>query len=302
MSKKKFRILTEASGSLTSAYLIKSIKEAGYICIASDIDNHCSGRYLADDFILMPQANDVNLWDKIEAALLKKDIDLVIPSLDETLLEWAERKEYFSEIGIDIILSVPTSVAICQDKWLTYEFFKSNNIPTPASSLSQIYPLVKPRFGRGGIGVFVTQDQVNMTGQISQELISGVEYTVDVFCDKNANPVYIIPRRRINVKDGKSTAGIVEDNKTISNWVIIICEKLSFVGPINIQCFLLSDGTVKFIEINPRIAGGMSLGFAATENWVTLIVGNLINGEPINPKPIKYGLEMRRYYAEVFVS
>jgi carbamoyl-phosphate synthase large subunit len=302
MSVKKLRILTEASGSLTSAYLIKSIKEAGHICIASDIDDRCFGRYLADDFILMPRAGDVNIWDKIEAELLKNEIDLVIPSLDETLLGWAERKVKFSKIGIDIILSTPTSVAICQDKWLTYEFFKANNIPTPATSLSQIHPLVKPRLGRGGVGVLVTQDQVDMTGQISQELVSGVEYTVDVFCDNKANPVYIVPRRRINVKDGKSTAGIVEYNETISNWVSVICGKLSFVGPINIQCFLLSDGSVKFIEINPRIAGGMALGFASTENWITLIVSNLINGEPIDPKLIQYGLEMRRYYAEIFIS
>ena len=233
--------------------------------------------------------------------MLKKDIDLVIPSLDETLLGWSERKDKFSKIGIGVILSMPTSVAICQDKWLTYEFFITNSIPTPATSLNQIHPLVKPRLGRGGVGVLVTQDQVDMTGQISQELVSGVEYTVDVFCDNNANPVYIVPRRRINVKDGKSTAGIVEYNETISNWVKVICQKLSFSGPINIQCFLLSDGSVKFIEINPRIAGGMALGFASTENWVRLIISNLVGSEPIMPKFTQYGLEMRRYYAEVFI-
>jgi carbamoyl-phosphate synthase large subunit len=302
MSKKKFRILTEASGSLTSAYLIESIKEAGHVCIASDIDGRCFGRYLADDFILMPRVSDVDLWDRVETELLKNHIDLVIPSLDETLLGWSERKEKFAKIGIEVILSTATSVAICQDKWLTYEFFKSHSIPTPATSLNQIYPLVKPRLGRGGVGVLITQDQVDMTGQISQELVCGVEYTVDVFCNNKSDPVYIIPRRRVNVREGKSIEGIVDCNEVISSWVKLICKKLPFFGPINIQCFVLSDGSVMFIEINPRIAGGMALGFASTENWVKLIGSNLIDGEPIEPKPIQYGLEMRRYYAEIFIS
>ena len=64
---------------------------------------------------------------------------------------------------------------------------------------------------------------------------------------------------------------------------------------------MLSDGSVKFIEINPRIAGGTALGFASTESWITLIVNNIIGGEPIEPKLIQYGLEMRRYYAEIFI-
>jgi len=64
-------------------------------------------------------------------------------------LGWSERKDKFSKIGIGVILSIPTSVAICQDKWLTYEFFVTNSIPTPATSLNQIHPIVKPRLGWG---------------------------------------------------------------------------------------------------------------------------------------------------------
>lgn len=295
------RILIEASGSLTSGYLINSIKEAGHTCVASDINNSCFGRYLADDFIVMPTASDPEIWNKIESKLLENNINMVIPSLDETLLGWAQHKEKFSEIGIKIVLSSSESIAVCQDKWLTYEFFKANGIPTPKTSLNQIYPLVKPRLGRGGAGVFIPEDNVDMTGQISQEVVDGVEYTVDVFCDDANIPIYIVPRRRLNVRDGKSVDGIVEHNEAISNWVKLICQKLPFIGPINIQCFKLNDGSILFIEINPRIAGGMALGFASTENWIRLIISNLVYGVKITPKLIQYGLEMRRYYAEVFI-
>lgn len=297
----QYRILTEASGSLTAGYLISSIKQAGHVCIASDIDTRCFGSVLADEFVVLPCANDPSLWEIIKKVLIDKKIDVVIPSLDETLLGWSERKNYFSSLGVQVILSDSASVAICQDKWLTFQFFAENGIPTPRTSLSQQYPLVKPRLGRGGVGVSITDEPIQMNGMVSQELMTGIEYTIDVFCNRDAKPVYIVPRRRINVKDGKSTAGVVERHEGIEHGVREICEILPFIGPINIQCFVLPNGTIKFIEINPRIAGGMALGFAATENWIDLIVRNIINGQSLSPKPVFYGLEMRRYYAEVFV-
>ena len=164
----RYRILTEASGSLTTGYLINSIKAAGHICIGSDIDIRCLGSALADDFAVMPCATDANLWQVIEMILVHKKIDIVIPSLDETLIGWAERKKHFSTLGVQVILSDPTSVAVCQDKWLTFQFFDENGIPTPQTSLSQQYPLVKPRFGRGGIGVSITDEPIQMHGMVSQ--------------------------------------------------------------------------------------------------------------------------------------
>lgn len=296
------KILTEASGSLTSAYLIKAIHEAGYISVASDIDPDCAGRFLADDFIIMPGKNAPDLWSKIISELLSHGVDLVIPSFDETLLGWAERKSDFLKQGIHVILSDEQTVRIFNDKWLTFQFFNESGIPTPASSLEQKYPLIKPRNGRGAYGIKVTSDPVCMEGMISQELIEGEEYTVDVFCDRTSKPVYIIPRKRLGVKDGKSTGGIVINHTGIIKWVYRICELVPFMGPINIQCFVCNDGSTKFLEINTRIAGGMALGFAASENWVNLMVNHFLYGKKIKPKPIKYGMKMKRYYAEVFIS
>jgi carbamoyl-phosphate synthase large subunit len=301
MGARQYRILTEASGSLTAGYLIQGIRAAGHSSIASDIDPRCFGSVLADDFILMPRSDSPGLWEHIERAVVDKRVDVVLPSLDETLEGWSARKAHFERLGVRIVISHPRTVAVCQDKWLTYEFFVANGIPSPATSLRQEHALVKPRRGRGAAGVRVTRELVDMQGMISQELLSGTEYTVDVFCDSQSQPVYIVPRRRVNVRDGKSTAGVVEDQPVIRSYVERICSRLPFIGPVNLQCFLTPSGDVSFVEINPRIAGGMALSFAATENWIDLIVRNLVAGEPLAPQPVRFGLEMRRYYAEVFV-
>ncbi|MDT9198039.1 ATP-grasp domain-containing protein [Limnospira fusiformis KN01] len=297
----KLRILTESSGSLTSAYFIRAIREAGYECVASDVDESSVGRYLADDFIKMPYKNSNLLWKIIEKNLIKANINVVIPSFDETLVGWSERKEYFSSLGVHVIVSDSNSISICQDKWLTYNFFKDNGIPTARTSLQQDFHLIKPRQGRGAKGIKITNNLTDMEGMISQEFLEGTEYSVDVFCDTETAPIYIVPRRRIKILDGKSTSGVVEEVKEIEEWVKIICSKIRLIGFINLQCFIQPDKSIKFIEINPRLAGGMALGFAATENWIFLAVNNLIEGHPIVPKPIRYGMEMKRYYAEVFI-
>lgn len=299
-------ILIEATGSLTSGYLIKAIKEAGHKVIGSDITNFNHGYLLCDDFIVMPKCNDKELWQKIENSLLEKKIDIVIPSFDETLEEWAKRKEYFAELKISIIISESYTINKFQDKWETYKFFKEIGIRTPKTSLEGIFPIIKPRFGRGGKGIFENDFNklINMTDMISQEKIIGEEYTVDCLFDLNGKPIYIVPRIRIDVRDGKSTKGQVVKDEKINELVTKISENIRFIGPINFQLFKINNEELCMIEINPRIAGGMALGIAATENWIPIIIDNIVLGKSVNNeniKPIKYGLKMVRYYEECFI-
>lgn len=294
-------IMLEACGSLTIGYLIRSVQEAGHRCVASDIDPGCVGRLLADDFLLVPRKDDSALWDRLMDLLKGAGVSVVVPSLDETLLGWAERREWFATAGIHVALSDAESIATCQDKWETYRFFQRAGIPTPTTSLTQEHPLVKPRLGRGGQGVVLAPGPVDMRGMVSQEFLIGTEYSIDVFCDCDGAPRYVVPRKRLGVREGKSTGGIVVKHLVIEDWVREICRQLPFRGPINLQCFELADGSIRFTEINPRVAGGMALAFAATENWLNLLVEDQLEGRRMPPRPVRYGMEMRRYYAEVFV-
>jgi len=297
-----YKFLLDASGTLISHFVIRAVREAGFRSVGSDI-SECAATYLADEFVIFPKFSNPKLWEIIENEIAGRGINVVIPTFDETLLKWAEKKQYFREKGVHVIVSDPASIAVCQDKWETFRFFKENGIPTPETSLQQDYPLVKPRLGRGGKGILINAPAgTDMTDMISQELLKGKEYTIDIFCDRDHNPVYIIPRLRMNVIDGKSVNGITVDNPAIISWVKTICSKLPFNGPVNMQCFESPEGEIKFTEINPRLGGGMALGFRASENWISLIVSNLIEGKPVQPAPVSFGLKMFRYYNEVFES
>lgn len=294
------KILTESSGSLVSGYLINAIKSSGNISVASDIDEFNHASHLADEFVKFPFSSEKNLWTKIEKILETNKIEVVIPSFDETLLDWSKRKNYFLNKGVEIIISDPITLDTFLDKYNAYNFCLKNHIPTPKTSLSQIYTLVKPRFGRGGSGIYMGNEKQNMDGMISQEHIKGKEYTVDCFFDRDSKPVYIIPRLRIDVVNGKSTKGVVLKHEQINKCILEISNNIIFQGPINFQFIEDENNNLFFLEVNPRIAGGMALGFAASENWISLIVENFIKKQNIEPKPIKFGLKMSRYYAESF--
>lgn len=295
-------ILIEATGSLTSLYMIQAIKEAGHKVIGSDISIFNHAHSLCDDFIVMPKTSDKELWGKTKNLLIKHHVDIVIPSLDETMIDWATKVDEFHNYGITIIISPIKTINIFQDKWNTYNFFKSISIQTPKTSLENIYQIIKPRLGRGGSGIFENtyKNNFSMQNLISQEKITGTEYTVDTLFNKDGTAIYIVPRERIDVKEGKSTKGVVVKNKKIDDLIIKISKHIKFIGPINFQLFKTINDKLVFIEVNPRIAGGMALGFAATENWIKLIVDNIIKDKKIVPKKINYGLKMARYYDECF--
>lgn len=294
------RIFVEATGSLVSHGLISVIQESGNVCIASDASQDSVGKYLADEFYQVPLASDEGYVDKVFALLVEKNIDMVIPTLDDALLKWCSIREKMNSLGVTLAISEQKALEICQDKWNTYLCFSGNGIPTPATSLEQKYELIKPRNGRGGSGIVVSREKRDMTGMISQELLQGEEYTIDVFCDMEHKPIYIVPRKRLGVKEGKSTAGIVVNRPDMVKIVEKICRVIYFTGAINIQCFDTNDG-VKVTEINPRIGGGTVLGMKATENWIKLTIDTFKNHKLVTAGvDVNYGLKMRRYYGEVF--
>ena len=295
------RILIEAIGSLVSGATIKRIHEAGHTCVGIDANKDCYARFLVDEFYQAPLATDPCSKDFLFNLAVEKKIDLVMASLDDGLLIWSSMRKSLLEHGVHITLPDEELLKIFLDKWKTYLFFKEVGTPTPETSLKQDFPLVKPRLGRGGDGIIITDQKVDMEDMVSQEVLTGTEYTTDVLCDIHSNPVYIVPRVRLGVKEGKSTGGIVVNNEKIKSLIVSLCNRMHYVGAFNIQCFEDENGNVKFTELNPRLGGGTALGMAATENWIPLLIDTFINNKSIKASGVvDYGLKMGRYYSEIY--
>ncbi len=289
-------VLFEASGSLASIGILKAAKEAGYKVVASDSDALSVGRHFSDAFHVVPETRDPNLWRALAAVVEREKVSLVIPSLDESLLLWDEKREALRSQGVHVCLSSRTAIETFSDKWLAFEFFQQQNLSTPNTSLAQEYALIKPRVGRGSRGVHLLDEPTDMQGRISQEFCLGQEFTVDILCDGQGSPVYIVPRRRERILEGKSTVSIVDVNPEIVTLCERICAAIDFSGPINVQIFLEEAPTI--IEINPRLASGAALAFAATENWIPLM-HRIAMGEVVSAtSEVQNGLRMERYFSE----
>lgn len=113
-----------------------------------------------------------------------------------------------------------------------------------------------------------------------QRYVHGVEYTVDVFTDKFGSPKLIIPRKRIEIRNGISFRCQLEHNKKI----IEICKKIYnnfyIPGLSNVQ-FIISNDKIYFIEINLRFAGTGVAGIMASFNYINDYLNHFINDEKL---------------------
>lgn len=297
-------VLVEGIGSMVFNTQLKYYNEMNWNIIGIDIGNKSSGLYKVSKPYIVPKYSDKDCFNVIEKIISKEKIDLVFPSVNEGLLGWSKRKKYFLDrYGTNVIISDEKAINICTDKWHTYNFFIENNIPTPKTSLSLKYDLIKPRIGRGSTGIFLKdelKDNFSLDGNISQEIVKGEEYTIDVLCDFESNPLYIIPRKRAGVESGVSVKGVTVYDDQIIDYCEKITEGLKPIGIINIQCFK-NEEEIYFIEINPRIAGGSSLSFSASDNWFKAIECFIL-GERYIAKDIKYNRYMFRTYEDVIID
>lgn len=237
---------------------------------------------------------DADYIDQILEICKIDKIDLVIPTIDTDLLVLSQNVERFSEIGVKVLISASDKIAICRDKNYTSDFFRSCGLHAPNTYndikiYDDSYPcFIKPKDGSSSLNAFKvnTPEDLEIYSQkvedyIIQPFIDGAEYTIDIFCDFEGNPIYITPRERMAVR-----AGEVLKTKIVLDAVMIeeskqIIEKFRPCGPMTVQ--LIRDkntGIDYFIEINPRYGGGSPLSMKAGARSAEVVL-KLLCGETI---------------------
>lgn len=304
-------------------WLVKAFKDALYEegiegkIISVEVNPLSAGLYMSDKHYFVPASCDGNFIPKILEICKKENIKLLIPTRDRELLLFAENKNKFDEQGIQVMVSSPATIQVCNDKYKFYQFLKKNNISTPETFLpEQIgflplqYPLlVKSRYGSGSKNVFKVKNEKELrffvdyvSEPIIQEFVEGKEYTVDLFSDFNGRVITVVPRERIETFCGESYKGkTMKDNLIIAS-AKNFAEKLETIGHITLQ-FIKNENGIKFIEVNPRFGGGAMLGIKSGQNTPLLLI-KLVLGKKIEPQIGKFeeDLIMLRYTEDLFIS
>lgn len=240
----------------------------------------------------------------------KDKIDLLIPTIDTDLIVLSENKERFETIGTRVLISNPDKIALCRDKNNTYDFFKSCGLsaPKPTNDYRKYtgpYPcFIKPKDGSSSINAFkVEQERELVTyadkigDYIIQPFIDGTEYTIDIFCDFEGNPVYIVPRERIAVRSGEVLKTRIELDERMIEEARQLIQNFHPCGPITVQLIRQKKtGDDYYIEINPRYGGGAPLSMKAGADSPEAIM-RLLMGENLTyqDKGIRDGAVFSRF-------
>lgn len=228
--------------------------------------------------------------------LCKNDnVDVVIPTIDTDLLALAENKDRFEKLGTQVLISDPDKIAICRDKNFTSDFFESCGLKAPTTFndynlYNGKYPcFIKPKDGSSSINAYKVHNSKELklySEQIKeyviQEFIEGVEYTVDVFCDFDGVPIYIVPRIRQSVRAGEVLKTQIQLDDIIIEEIKKLVSKYNPCGPITVQLIReKTTGIDYYIEINPRFGGGaplsMKAGAKSAEALLKIILGEKIS-------------------------
>ena len=222
-------------------------------------------------------------------------IDLLIPTIDTDLLVLSQNAAKFDEIGTKVLISKPEKIAICRDKNYTADFFESCDLKAPRTVNDyQLYHgpypcFIKPKDGSSSINAFKVENESELKvyaeqigDYIVQPFIEGTEYTVDIFCDYEGNPLFITPRIRVAVRAGE----VLKTEIAMDEKIIEECRKLIAgfqpCGPMTVQLIRQNTtGDDYYIEINPRFGGGAPLSMKAGARSAEAIL-ELLSGEKVD--------------------
>lgn len=241
-------------------------------------------------------------------------IDLLIPTIDTDLLALAENKEKFETIGTRVMISAPDKIRICRDKNNTSQFFVDCGLhaPMPVNDWKEYksgFPaFIKPKDGSSSINAFKVENEEELevyAGQVEdyivQPFVSGKEYTIDIFCDWNGNPISIVPRERLQVR-----AGEVLKTKICMDPIMIeeskkLCSAFKPCGPMTVQLIRDYAGADWYIEINPRFGGGAPLSMKAGARSAEAIF-KLMDGKVVEEQKISDGAIYSRFDQSVCIT
>lgn len=260
----------------------------------ADISETAPALFFCDKKVIVPRINDNAYIPALIDICKNNKIEALIPTIDTDLMLLSENTSRFQEVGTKVFISRPDKIAICRDKNYTSDFFVSCglNAPKTYNDYSQYdgkFPcFIKPKDGSSSIDAYKidTVDELRefanrVDDYVIQPFIDGEEYTVDIFCDFDSNPVFITPRKRLAVRAGEVLKTEIASDDNIVEECKLLIEKFKPVGAITVQLIKEKTAGVNYyIEINPRFGGGAPLSIMAGADSAEAVL-RIIRGEKL---------------------
>ena len=269
--------------------------------IGADMSEDAPALFYCDETQIVCRIKDERYIPMLLEICEREKVDCLIPTIDTDLLLLAENKERFEAIGTKVLISAVDKVKLCRDKNYTADYFISLGLKS-AQSVNTVeafkegleqgthdFPaFIKPKDGSSSINAYKVEglEELEFYAEkiqdyIIQPFISGKEYTIDIFCDYEGNPVFITPRERMAVRAGEVLkTRITQDDVMIAEMQTLIADYKP-CGQITVQLIQQEKtGDNYYIEINPRFGGGAPLSIKAGADSAKAVL-RMLSGETL---------------------
>ena len=271
---------------------------------------------ISDGFFSICRVTDANYVLSLIEICIENKIKILIPTIDTELLVLSKNIQLFKNNNIEVVISDFETIEVFRNKRLTHDFFEKYNINCAKEfdKTNYEFPIyIKPIDGSRSVDNYTIFKNEQLTDyHLENEKLMFLEYldhskhtefTIDMYYDKNSKLKCLVPRQRLEIRDGEVNKAITKLEKFNDE----IWNKLQFVagfrGCITLQIFVNNNtNNIYGIEINPRFGGGFPLSYLAGANFVKWIIEEYLLNQPIEIfQDWEKNLMMLRYDDEVLV-
>ncbi|MGH9292908.1 MAG: ATP-grasp domain-containing protein [Acidimicrobiales bacterium] len=308
-------VLVTGAGGPAGVAVIRWLRASGHRVVAADVDPLAVGLRLGDEYALIERFSAPGYVASLCRAATAAGATAVVPTVAEEFVAIAAEQDALEQAGVAALVPDPDRVLDCTDKWRFAKVTQAADVPVPPTNLGSADGVpapwvIKPRFGRGSRDVVLADDDASLAYALSkvpdpivQSRVPGREFTVDVLLSPAREVVGAVPRWRLQTRGGISTRGETFANGKLVTALAKLLEALELVGAANVQGFVAPNGSICFVEVNPRFSGGLPLSLAAGADLVGEYVRG-VRGMAMRPERCVYrpGVTMMRYFEDVFES
>lgn len=318
------KVLITGAGALLGQGIFRALRRSALeVRVAfADPSELSAGLYWADEAYRLRMASDPAYLERLAEVLDAARPDVLIPGTDVELpILAAERERIERRFGTRVLVSDPRVVAIADDKYRTFEFFRDAGFHPPASALPEEpdaldalvdavgFPLVvKPRVGARSIGVGLVRNRAELalaiegrSGLVVQECVGreDEEYTSSVLVFDGRPEASIVMRR--DLRDGNTYRAFAGPFPELNAQVKAFGAALRPFGPANFQFRTDAEGRARVFEINGRFSGATPLRALVGFNEVEMCLRRILLGEPIAEPEIRPATILR-HWSETLVE
>lgn len=291
----KWRVLVVPAGTEIGLEIARSLLPCKEVELFGAGRLECSpGPFKYPQMFSAPMVNEIGFEEAILSIILENNISHVFAAHDDVLIKLSE---IGGKLGAKLVTSSPETCRVARSKRKTLQLLR-DVLPAPAiyesADAVHSYPVfVKPEAGQGSRGARIVHSKEQLVSALAddptlliQENLSGDEFTIDCFSDRDRGLLYAAGRVRARVTSGIAAhACFVEDDKFLE-YAKFINDALPFHGAWFFQLKRDSLGELRLLEVAARVAGTSGLSRVSGVNLPLLSIYEAERIEVTIPKPL----------------